>query len=41
MTVHNHGPREGAGLECVERRLPDGTLRGRCMEHEQEFLETY
>jgi len=29
--VHNHGPAEGRGLDCGEVRLPDGTLRGRCL----------
>lgn len=29
--VHNHGPAEGRGLDCPERRLPDGTLRGACL----------
>lgn len=31
MDVHNHGPAEGLGLDCPERRLPDGSLRGACM----------
>lgn len=30
--VHNHGPDEGDGLDCPERRLSDGTLRGKCMD---------
>lgn len=30
MTVHNHGPEEGAGLACNESRLPDGSLLGAC-----------
>jgi len=31
MTVHNHGPEEGAGLSCNEIRLPDGRLKGACL----------
>jgi hypothetical protein len=31
MTVHNHGPEEGAGLACNESRLPDGSLQGVCL----------
>jgi len=31
MVVHNHGPEEGAGLSCNERRLPGGSLLGACM----------
>lgn len=30
MTVHIHGPEEGAGLSCNEIRLPDGSLIGAC-----------
>jgi len=30
MVVHNHGPEEGAGLSCNERRLPGGSLLGAC-----------
>jgi len=30
--VHNHAPEEGPGLLCRERRMPDGSLRGECME---------
>jgi len=30
--VHNHGPEEGPGLLCRERRMPDGSLRGECLE---------
>lgn len=30
MTVHNHGPAEGRGLDCPERRTPLG-LRGACL----------
>jgi hypothetical protein len=29
--VHNHGPEEGAGLDCAERRTENG-LRGACMD---------
>jgi hypothetical protein len=29
--VHNHGPGEQLGLECPERRMPDGSLRGFCV----------
>lgn len=32
MAVHNHGPAEGRGLDCGERRMPDGTLRGWCLD---------
>lgn len=28
--VHNHGPAEGGGLDCAERRETDGSLRGAC-----------
>jgi hypothetical protein len=28
--VHNHGPRDGAGLECPERII-DGKLTGECL----------
>lgn len=31
MAVHNHGSEEGEGLECPELRLPDGSLKGRCL----------
>jgi hypothetical protein len=30
--VHNHGPSEGRGLDCGERRMPDGSLRGHCLD---------
>jgi len=30
--VHTHGPEKGPGLLCREHRMPDGTLRGECME---------
>lgn len=32
--VHNHGPAEGRGLDCGERRLPNGLLRGWCLASE-------
>lgn len=34
MTVHNHGPEDGPGLACPERRVggPSGRLRGKCLE---------
>jgi len=28
--VHNHGPAEGRGLDCNERRDAGGSLRGAC-----------
>lgn len=31
VTVHNHGPEEGAGLSCKELRLSDGSLKGACL----------
>lgn len=32
MTVHNHGPAEGRGLDCPERRTAIGNyLRGACL----------
>jgi len=31
MPVHNHGFEEGAGLSCNELRLPDGSIKGRCL----------
>ena len=34
MSVHNHGPDQGKGLDCGERRLADGTLRGHCLEND-------
>lgn len=30
--VHNHGTEDGPGLACRETRLPDGSLRGACMD---------
>ena len=32
--VHNHGPAEGRGLDCNERRTADGGLRGACQPDE-------
>lgn len=29
--VHDHGPDEGAGRQCLERILPDGSLKGACL----------
>jgi len=29
--VHNHGPSDGRGLDCNERRTADGSLRGTCL----------
>lgn len=31
MSVHNHGPAEGRGTLCPERRHPGGALLGQCM----------
>lgn len=31
MTVHNHGPYEGEGLDCNETLLSDGSLKGKCL----------
>ena len=42
MTIHNHGPEEGAGLACNELRLPDGSLKGACLGgqvHEKTVLQ--
>lgn len=39
MSVHNHGPEEGAGLSCNESRLPDGSLKGACMSDERTLSE--
>lgn len=30
MSVHNHGPDEGPGMACIERRI-DGRLVGDCL----------
>lgn len=30
MTVHNHGPSQGAGLDCPEQ-IVNGELKGACM----------
>lgn len=29
--VHNHGPSEGRGIDCAEKRMPDGRLKGWCL----------
>lgn len=34
--VHNHGPHEGPGVRCPERVMPDGSLRGACMDDDAE-----
>lgn len=31
MTVHNHGPAEGRGLDCGEVVQADGSLKGNCL----------
>lgn len=35
MTVHNHGPAEGRGLDCPEVRDLQGNLRGDCLGRRQ------
>lgn len=36
MVIHNHGSEEGEGLACNELRLPDGSLKGKCLMTEKE-----
>ena len=31
QSVHNHGPHDGPGLACPERRLQNGQLQGSCL----------
>ena len=38
--VHNHGPAEGRGLDCGERRMPNGLLRGWCLEPASDNTDT-
>lgn len=39
--IHNHGPREGEGLECPELRLLDGSVKGSCLVTVQDIFETF
>lgn len=36
MTVHNHGPADGPGLDCGEQKMEDGFLRGHCLAEPQK-----
>jgi len=39
MTVHNHGPNRGEGLDCPEY-LINGQLKGRCIkDHYEHWLQ--
>lgn len=38
MTVHNHGPEEGSGLNCREFTQTNGKLMGDCLAHEEVEL---
>src|SRR5690606_5223859 len=38
--VHNHGPTDGPGLDCPETILPDGGLRGACLNRDETTTAT-
>jgi len=38
--VHNHGPTDGPGLDCPETILPDGGLRGACLNRAETTTAT-